>query len=730
MGSGLELGTIADSDSDGQSASSSTGDDNDELNDDDGVVFNDVIQAGATVSIDVTASASGGRLDAWIDFNADGDWDDSGEQIFTNRSLSRGENTLTFNVPGSAEEATSYARFRLSSAGGLDYDGLASDGEVEDYRIEIVGEIAAIDDAFTVSNSSATLDLLDNDFPRNEVKLLTHGSSPDGTVSRNLDGSVDFDADNDFGGTTSFDYTVAFKQDKVDGSSTDIGDEFGDAVSIDGDFAVVSASSEDNIRGDNAGAVYIYERTGDREWTQIKKLTATDGETGDRFGFSVAIDGDTVVVGARQANVTATSDGAVYVFQRDEGGTDNWGLVKKLIGSRNSSRDHFGHAVAVSGNRIAVGARLDDDLGTNSGSVYIFDRNLGGTDNWGERTRIKASDAQGGDQFGFSVALDGNNLLVGARKDDDAGVDSGSVYFLQRDAGGSNNWGEFNKLTAPDGLRNDWFGFSVALDGNYAVVGKPIRNGRQRPGEVYTYERNGSSWGFTTSFGAESNTDADQFGYSVSLDGNKAAIGARLEDSAVQNAGLIAVHTRGTGGFNNWGLDYELFQDDAAQGDYFGEAVAISGDWIVGGSPFDDDEGSKSGSASFQEIATIDSGSVNITVASSGGGGNGNNGDEGEGSGEGSGSGGNGNLEGEDGDRSRLTLIPSRSEPIGVMTGEGARCCCDQCLAVSEVVTPVEQQQHEVVVDSENDGLAMQGLPRAFESVDALFGSTTRGLFG
>ncbi|MFK7819545.1 MAG: GEVED domain-containing protein, partial [Planctomycetaceae bacterium] len=239
LGSGLELGVTADPDDDGQSGSSSTGDDNDEFDDDDGVVFSDdYLQAGTTTTIDVTASATGGKLDAWIDFNGDGDWADSGEQIFDTQSLSRGENTLTFAVPEGVKEGTTYARFRLSSAGGLNFNGPADDGEVEDYKLTIIGEIAAMNDTF---GDEGTLDVLDNDLPANQGKILSFEQPGEGSVSNNFDGTLEFDGGSGFSGTTSFSYTVGFKQDKDAGSSTQAGDEFGSTVAISGDLAIVGA---------------------------------------------------------------------------------------------------------------------------------------------------------------------------------------------------------------------------------------------------------------------------------------------------------------------------------------------------------------------------------------------------------------------------------------------------------------------------------------------------------
>ena len=728
LGSGLELGVTADPDDDGQSGANSNGDDTDGFDDDDGVVFSeDYLQAGTTMSIDVTATASGGKLDAWIDFNGDGDWSDSGEQIFDTESLARGENRLTFDIPEDANEGTTYARFRLSSAGGLNFTGGADDGEVEDYRLTIIGEIAAMNDTF---GSEGTLDVLDNDLPANQGKILSFDQPNEGTVTDNFDGTLDFDGGSGFSGSTSFSYTVGFEQDKGAGSSTSAGDEFGSAVAISGDFALVGSHAEDNNNGTDAGAAYLFERTGDREWTQIKKFTANDGVDRDRFGYSVAIDGSTLVIGARMADVNGTNDGAAYVFRKNEGGTDNWGLVQKIIGSGNSAKDQFGHSVAISGDTIAVGARLDDGFGTNSGTVYIFEKNLGGTNNWGEQKRLKSSDATGGDQFGFAVDIDGNNLLVGARKDDDKGTDSGSAYFYNRNEGGSENWGRFKKVSASDGAKFDWFGSAVALDGNYAVIGKPIRHNRTRAGMAYTYAKDGSNWTIQESFEAENPSDDDQFGYSVAIDGNTVVVGARESDVAKSNGGGFQVHTRNTGGTNRWGLDYEIFKDDANGGDYFGASVGISGDFVIAGAPLDDDDGSKSGTVSFQDIATTNNGNVTIALSSSGSGGNGNQGDDGSSndgsSGSSSGSGGSSNLLGDDADeqeqRPQLTNLKFSRTRTGVSTGEGSRCCCDQCLATvsghqTSMETPselVSQVQTEVRSDLH------------FRNLDSLFGRLFR----
>ncbi len=140
---------------------------------------------------------------------------------------------------------------------------------------------------------------------------------------------------------------------------------------------------------------------------EAAKLTASDAAASDKFGWSVAINGDTALVGAQYNDSGGSNSGSAYIFQRDQGGADNWGQVKKLTASDAAGGDRFGSAVALDGDTALVGAEMDADNGDDYGSVYIFERNQGGTDNWGEVKEIHASDGAAHDQFGASVALSG-----------------------------------------------------------------------------------------------------------------------------------------------------------------------------------------------------------------------------------------------------------------------------------------------------------------------------------
>ena len=196
-----------------------------------------------------------------------------------------------------------------------------------------------------------------------------------------------------------------------------------------------------------------------------QKLTASDGANFDYFGISVAISGDTALVGASSDDDNGTDSGSAYIYQRD--GDGNWSEVAKLTASDGEEYDRFGTSVALSGNTALVGAYLSDDNNTDSGSAYIYQRQADGS--WSEVAKLIASDGAEEDRFGHSVAISGNTALVGASSDHDNGDDSGSAYIYQRQINGS--WSEVAKLTASDAATYDYFGLSVALSGEIALVG-------------------------------------------------------------------------------------------------------------------------------------------------------------------------------------------------------------------------------------------------------------------
>ena len=181
----------------------------------------------------------------------------------------------------------------------------------------------------------------------------------------------------------------------------------------------------DDDNGNNSGSADIDERQADGSWSETAKLTASDGDVNDYFGRSVAISGDTALVGAHLNDDNGSMSGSAYIYQRQADGS--WGETSKLTATDGDSGDYFGHSVAISGDTALVGAYQDDDNGSDSGSAYLYQRQADGS--WSEVAKLTASDGAAGDRFGFSVAISGDTALVGAYQDDDNGDSSGSAYI-------------------------------------------------------------------------------------------------------------------------------------------------------------------------------------------------------------------------------------------------------------------------------------------------------------
>ena len=364
---------------------------------------------------------------------------------------------------------------------------------------------------------------------------------------------------------------------KLIASDAQAGDEFGRSAAASGDTAVVGAPFEDGTRVDN-GAAYVFQRNvgGTDNWGEVKKLialnikgdpTSHDSQAdGDQFGTSVAIDGDLIVVGAPFNDVLGLNAGAAYVYGRNQGGIDNWGFVKKLFGS--NIYDRAGSSVAISGLTAIVGAPEPMASPAASGKAFVYERDFPVADHWGERAELNASDAEIGDRFGGSVALDGDTTLVGANGEDAGGINAGAAYVFERNEPFANGWGEVKKLTASDAEANDFFG-STSVNGDTAfVIGG---------GVSYVFERNepvANAWGEVKILIAGVRT----------VEGDTAQSGPR-------------VLKRNEGGAENWGQVNLLTASDAEPGDNFGASPDVSGDTSVVGAYGEDAGGPEAGAA-------------------------------------------------------------------------------------------------------------------------------------
>ncbi len=379
----------------------------------------------------------------------------------------------------------------------------------------------------------------------------------------------------------------------VDGAPED---RFGAAVAISGNTAIVGAPYHDGAQND-AGAAYVFVRSG-ATWTLQKKLQAKDGQTGDFFGYAVALSADTAVVGAPYVDkdLQSTNTGAVYVYNRQG---DNWIEDAKLEPLNGFNGDQFGFSVAVSVGAIVAGAPYCDGVDFNSGCAYIY---MGGGQMWNEEPKLIPPGAMAYDYFGYSMAVtlsfSGSSAkrtaVIGAYLADAPALDSGAAHVYV-DQGGVWTWQE--KLSASDAATNDQFGYSVSVSGEYALVGARNRDPLgpdSGAAYVFKYDPYLAQWGEKQRIEPTSGFSGDNFGYSVSLSGDLAVIGAPFNDAKGDNSGTAYTFVQDATG---WTQQDTLAASDGTTANEFGVAVAAAGDTVLVGASGYDNMGPGSGAA-------------------------------------------------------------------------------------------------------------------------------------
>ncbi len=331
-----------------------------------------------------------------------------------------------------------------------------------------------------------------------------------------------------------------------DGASLDY---FGYSVAVDGDTAVVGAYGN----ASEQGAAYVFVGSGS-SWSQQAELTAGDGTAGDRFGISVAVSGDTAVVGAYER---AQDQGAAYVFVRSG---SSWSQQGELTASDGASLDYFGASVAVSGDTAIVGAY---GHASGQGAAYVFTAGSA----WSQQQELTASDGVAPDRFGVSVAMSGTTAVVGAYQ---RASSQGAAYVF---VSSSSSWSQQAELTASDGVAGDSFGRFVALSGGTAIFAAPAKASKQ--GAAYVFSGAGSSWSQQAELTASDGVAGDQFGGAVAVNGGTAVVGANEGGTAGQGAAYVFV-----GSGSTWSQQQELTASDGAQGDQFGGAAAVFGETV------------------------------------------------------------------------------------------------------------------------------------------------------
>jgi hypothetical protein len=382
---------------------------------------------------------------------------------------------------------------------------------------------------------------------------------------------------------------------KIIASDPVTGDEFGSEVSIRGAWSVIGAP-RDNVFGANSGSAYLFVKGASGLWHEAQKITPGNPASSANFGAGVAMGDGFCVVGAPvQPTNGMFRSGTAYVFTYDGG---QWAQTAELVPANLAANDRLGSSAAVSGDVAVIGAPGDGFFDFVLGKAYVYRRNAQGQ--WAYETTLFASDAAMNDHFGTSVSIDGDRLVVGADRNDDAGDSSGSAYVFERQQP-SGQWVEVARLSAIGAAAGDQFGNAVSISGDVVAVAafRDDAGGVQNTGSVHLYRRGGGGGGVwspvTTVTAGNDSTAYDVFGFSIALSGTGLVVGAPTEASPLVSPGRVYVFEEVVGA--GWLRTLALDPIDGEAGDFFGDAVAFDGLRAVAGARWDDTTKVNAGSA-------------------------------------------------------------------------------------------------------------------------------------
>jgi hypothetical protein len=401
-------------------------------------------------------------------------------------------------------------------------------------------------------------------------------------------------------GSTSYPVTIDplfVTETKLLASDGESGDEFGFAVAIDGDTAVIGAHRDDVGANQDQGSVYVF-TGGGTEWILQQKLTASDGTSQNDFGASVSIQGDTIFVGAPAKTIGQnTQQGKAYVFTRSG---QVWTEQQGLVGNDGGNLDRFGESVSLDGDYAIIGAPESDPvfgMNTFPGAAYIFVRS---DDNWSQQQKIVPADGGGSDNFGESVSINGGTVVIGAPENNGDSVNQGAAYVYVRNG---SLWSLQSKLVTSGETGSLNFGYSVSISGDTALVSK------RGSAPYYVFVRNGTTWTEQQKLTPKDHLGRELYSVfrtSVALDGDTAAIGWAGDIAKIKDQGAVFIFER-TG--TTWNQTQSLIATDGLARDYLGFSVAISGRAVISGAILDD-EGTKSSQGSayifYQALPDMD----------------------------------------------------------------------------------------------------------------------------
>ena len=354
-------------------------------------------------------------------------------------------------------------------------------------------------------------------------------------------------------------------------------DRFGRSIDMDGDYIVVGAPYDDD-NGSNSGSAYIYKKQGDGSVVQLAKLLPDDGSASYSFGSSVAINGNYIVVGSPFADENnLNNSGSVYIFENN--GLDSFSQLQKITITNTTSYASFGVSVDIEGDYVVAGASGDDEKGSYSGAAYVF-KLQGGI--FSEVQKLLASDGQTSNYFGNAVSINKDYIVIGSSRDSNGGGSSvGSVYIFKNN--GQDIFNELQKLSPDEKIDYGYFGKSVDMDGDYIAVGTSTNNeSNNTAGLAYLFKKDSSDT-FTqvaklTALDGES---YDYFGDSVSINGDYVTVSAYSDDNTYYDSGSIYI-------FKNDGSDSfsqlsKIVAPTETEYGSFGYSISMAGKYLAVG---------------------------------------------------------------------------------------------------------------------------------------------------
>ncbi|MFD2255707.1 FG-GAP repeat protein [Luteolibacter algae] len=356
-------------------------------------------------------------------------------------------------------------------------------------------------------------------------------------------------------------------EDSLFASDKDYSARFGAAAAISGDTIVIGSPfrahpDDPSFFADPAGAAYVF-KLESGSWVEQQRLSGSNTGSSDNFGYSVAIEGDTIVIGARWeqgAEDRMLDSGAAYVFSRNG---NIWAEEAYLKASNAGELDEFGTAVAISAGTVAVSAPFEDGNGAESGAVYLFDKQTGG---WTERQILRAADASPGDFFGCSLAMDSERIAIGARGEDDVANASGAVYLFRKSSSG---WLQETRLKSVMPVATAEMGTTVSLSAARLIAGAPKDpTGGNNSGSATRFRLASGTWGEPVRMTAANQGPGDNYGSAVSIQGLDLAVGAESEDGAdnlISASGAAYLSMLSPKSFREWSIAENLSGDLAGQ---------------------------------------------------------------------------------------------------------------------------------------------------------------------